>query len=705
MKKLSGHNIQQILGKLIIVCFLLLATIIFLNGIFNWNAGVTAYNNMSRWLRGTLFLLAAVGTVFFFGGTLHFFCCYSNRFSYRTIITAVWILLVVLQLIFLCNAGNLLRYDALKIYDEAVSIFYDGEISPTTKEGYFSYYANNHPIVIITFLILKVGRLLHIVAADFGNGIFFLQLINLMAIDVALFFGYLFIRDVLKKKTVGFVYMIVALVSPLSYIWIPFYYTNTLCMPFFMAGLWLAFRFGKMQKHGDRKRKNMVLLWAAGVFLGIGFMIRATVIITIIALFLAHLFMPGICEPRDVNRKEFAKKCFLQLIIFAMGLLLGAYSLRPFTNKYVRFDYTHTAFPTVHWLMMGADGEGTFNKKDEAFTAYFTTAEDKRNADKIVLKERLQEMGAGGTIVHAIGKMCLTFSDGTGNYEQELSISDRYGSFYRYVYGDCNEGVKTCLQILYMTVFLCAILTAVRLLKEKNISHEFVIILNLLGAFLFYMLWEAGSIYNMGFMPLYYIILACGVSCPIFKKRVTVSVLAVTFLILVYFGQNKSDNELVYQVNQYMFQTDNYCECTDGMLLEQTFESEGSFDHISVQVRNPLAMENDSIYELTLLEENGTVLDSCRIKAAAVADYAFVTFSLATVHNEGSYKLIIQKKSGIDNMIWLYYDTGNYDAYKKGELVGLPVQSTMDLAFKVYSGSEKEDYFQWYSNEKQKNVE
>lgn len=692
------------MANIITASFLLLAIILFINGTFNWNTGGTTYSNMSIWLRGPLFFLVVLGMVLILNQIIHVCCRIMQRFSigYRLLIIIMWGVLIVAQIVFLCNAGNLLRYDALKIYDEAVSVFYDGGVSATTKEGYFSYYSNNHPILVITFLLLKIGRILHIVAADFSNGMFFLQVINLIAIDVALLFGYFFVKDFFEKESLGIAYMLFALISPLSYIWIPFYYTNTMCMPFYMAGLWIVQRCSK--EEGDNEKKKIALLLAAGFLFYIGFAIRATVIITLIALGITILLF----------FKSIHNKSLLWLSVFVSGMVLGFCVLKPFTEKYIAFDYKNTAFPVIHWIMMGADGEGTFNKKDEAFTAYFATAEDKYNADKIILTQRLQELGAGGTISHAIRKMCLTFSDGTGNYEQELSISDNYGILYRYVYGDSNEGVKTYLQIMHMVWLFCGILAAVKMLRKKSDSRAFVVLCNLLGAFLFYMIWEAGSIYNMGFLPLYYITFSAGMDFNVsdklpqsnlWKKRIGTAITLLTVVVFLCFGKNTKDDEIVYQVNQYMFQTDNYCECTDAVVLEQTFESDGNFDCISVQARNPLGIENDSTYEMALLNEAGDVLESCQITAGEVADYAFVRFELADAYEKGKYKLTIQKRGGNNNMIWLYYDTGNYDAYKRGALTGLPVESTMDLAFKVYSGTEKEDYFEWYSKEKQNRAE
>lgn len=616
----------------------------------------------------------------------------------------LWGMLILLQIAFLLFSQNLLRYDALNVYDEAVSIFYDGKISETAKGSYFSYYANNYPITIITFLFLKIGKMLHIVSADFQNGMFYLQWINLAAIDISLFAGFLFVYDNFKDKSVSFCYTVFLLLSPLTYVWIPFYYTNTLSMPFYMVGLWLVSRYLlEFQEESGKTLKNhkkAIFLFAAGFLFYIGFAIRATVIITIIAIIMTMFFC---------NRW---KKEKLNLVAIFLGVALGICILRPLTVKYVDFDYSDTAFPAIHWIMMGAKGEGTYNRRDEMFTASFERAEDKVSADRDMLRQRLEELGGAGTVKHLFNKLFLTFGDGTGNYVDELSASENYGMLYRCIYGDYNLGISIYAQAVYLTALFYTIIAAVRLLAER-FHPLFLILLNLLGAFLFYMVWEAGTIYSIGFLPLFYVGAAGGIDFEIpyqfrysFKeinRLYRMMILGITMIIIfceVVFLSKKTDADKrpVYQVNQFMFQADNYKSCTDGMTLQQTFESDGLFDCISVQAGNPQGKMNDSLYSVMLEDDTGKLCDSFEIKGSDVADYTFVPFFLKEPLNKGSYRLTIKKMTGVNDILWLYYDTGNFDAYRRGKLTGILNVETIDLTFKVYYGEEGGGYFEWYNS-------
>lgn len=695
-------NLRKSIYFVLMGCFIVTSAIVFLNGTFYWDSGLEIYNEMNLWKRGGFFLIAAVSVFLLFAVFKELYGKLSGEINERLAIGVVWGALIIFQITFLLCSRNLLRYDALNVYDEAVSIFYDGKISATTKNNYFSYYSNNYPITVITWAFLKIGRIFHLVGGDFHNGMLFLQFINLIAIDISILFGLFIVNDFYNNRSVCFCYMLFALFCPLSYVWIPFYYTNTLSMPFYMGGLWLfcKYFFEKPVKKAGRFLKienSNILLFSAGVLFGVGFLIRATVIITVIAAIITFF----------VFGKKNGKRMLGNFFALFLGTVIGLCMIKSLVNKYVAFDYSDTAFPAVHWIMMGASGEGTYNKHDEEFTACFQSTQEKYNADTGMLIQRLENMGIDGSIRHFFHKLFLTFGDGTGSYATELSISENYGKLYRYVYGDCNQGMIVYTQIMYLAALFAAVVSAVCVLCKKKFHPIFIVLLNILGAFLFYMIWEAGTIYSIGFIPLFYVALAGGIDFDmqsLSQKKKDRCLKAAIFLLLsilitegiFWFRKPKGHDELVYQVNQFMFQTDNYQACSDGIVLEQTFKSDGLFNCVAIQARNPLGKLNDSTYSIELVEENGEKRVSFIINSSDVGDYAFVRLPMEQPMKKGDYKLTLKKISGTNDLIWLYYDTGNYDAYTKGELTGFPINSTMDLTFKVYYGEEQSNYFEWY---------
>ena len=593
MKKTVLEKTQMILYIFLLAFFAVLAIPVCWNGASKDNGGILVFF-MSLALCFGFVLIKHV-------------CEKINDSYYKWLVAGSWVLLLVLQMLFLTGARNLLRYDALNVYDEAVSFFYDGGISPDTKDGYFSRYANNYPITILTFLFLKIGRMFRIVAPDFHNGIYYLQWINLVMIDITVLFGFLFVRDLLKKKSLAVCYMLFAVISPTTYVWIPYYYSNTLAMPFYMGALWLIGRwlFKEDSPEGKKiSKKNICMLMIAGVAGYLGFAVRATVGITLIALFLGCL----------VGLKKIKKEHVIGAGIIVLGFFIGMAAMKPVTNKYVQFDYSASAFPVSHWLMMAASGDGGYNKKDEVFTSGFATAGERSEATKEELGRRLSELGADGVVKLAFRKMFSTFCDGTADYVAMLSISDDYNGLYRYVYGDRNLWLTWYMQAVYLASVMSAVFCAVLLVAGRKFHPCSIVIINMLGAFLFYMLWEAGSIYSMSFFPLFYMAIAGGMdfNVPVLEKcsvKVLYVMPIIIWMVILAVNISRSaimskDKTLIYQVNQYIFETDHYQPCSDGITLRQSFKSCGDFEYIAIQARNPLGAQNDSVYRIVLEDGN-----------------------------------------------------------------------------------------------------
>ncbi len=57
------------------------------------------------------------------------------------------------------------------------------------------------------------------------------------------------------------------------------------------------------------------------------------------------------------------------------ALSLGFFSAA--VNTYVDFDYKNTGFPAIHWVMMSARWDGSFDQNDENYTVSFETKEEK----------------------------------------------------------------------------------------------------------------------------------------------------------------------------------------------------------------------------------------------------------------------------------------------------------------------------------------
>lgn len=700
-----------------LVLFILLSGYVLFQGIFFWDGLDDNYQSQSILVRG----LTMMTGLFCFALFFVLLRKLSAKFSDKTALLCSvfgFILLFVLQMVFLIKEPCLLRYDALKVFDEALSMFQDGSISPKVFGGYFSRYTNNYAITLFAYATLKLFSLLGLLAKDLHNALFLLQLVNVLFVDFSFWFGFLLVRSFTGPKN-ALVYLSFVILSPLSYVWLPFFYTNSISMFFGMGSLYLLLEVFLHQK------RNPLLLLLSGLFIPIGFFIRATQVIFCIAL----IVFLWIAIKEKIRKPLLAGGC----ILLGLCLSIGGYKLA--TQRYTTPD-SNAAFPAIHWIAMGLNEQsgGTFDTMDESYTMSFESRQGKKDADKRLLTERFSSLGINGVARLYFDKLKLTFSDGTGRYPTELGISNSYDTWYQNVYGNNRFLLQYFCQLMYLlSLLFCIIGAFVLLLQGEHFgSPAFCIYLSMLGGFLFHMLWEAGTIYSIGFICLFYAGFGFALSLLPGKKDFLLlfsqhsrldrasdtheetnlykakrkdieklvllgwTSLCVCTAFISYvsydYAHYEQERRVWLSVNQYLFQADSYEPCTQDMVLTQSFTAEMPFDEIYLQAENTSGDTNDSVYRIALRNENNDIISSTDLYGKDVTSYALTKLDLhsdviSTDHTDGSpklsYRLTIQKIAGNDTLSFLYYDTGNYDAYRDGELTGLKAGKKPDLCFIV----------------------
>lgn len=700
-----NDKIMRVIYLIGSIVFLFLGGYVLYNGIFFWSEGNFVYENLPVAVRGimTIFCMVSLGCLF--RGS-YLLLDKLTKEQHKMVGICLFGLLFILQFLFLFGTKPLLRYDALKVYDEAVSFFYDGGISPDALEGYFVRYTNNYAITFITYILLKLFSFLSLLKEDFSNGIFLLQVVNILVVDCGFYFGHRFVSDFGDKKA-GVIYNLFLLLSPLSYVWVPYYYTNTLAMGLSMIGIYMVIcllkRFGSNGYKEKKGTKRQLAVWFFCAFfafflLFLSFYIRATIVIAFVALVLYVVMMP--------KSNISIKSVVLLLAAGILALLCVHGSFAVLEKKYVPFDKKQGAFPAVHWIMMGAAGNGMYDMKDEYYTMSFEDPVERKEADVKLLKERVKQLGGWGLARLYMSKLARTFSDGTGQFNgTELSISDSYSPLHQMVYGKGYEVVRYFAQIMYLTSLMEAlIVTVLTLIKRRHLDFFFIMI-QVVGAYLFQMIWEAGAIYCIGSMTFMAVLFGFGISLwgeesalksndDVYKKRAAKPFLqkisyasgAISVIVLLstmgYFAVLRSEAENI-SVNQYLFQSNAYISCTKELVLTQSFQTEKSFDKIGVRIRNFIGEVNDSVYKIGLYSFDDVLIREEVLYGKDVVDFQFKEFAFSSLEGVEEYYLRIEKVQGEHDLTFLYYDTGNYDAYKKGKLYGLKDSSMCDLAFYV----------------------
>lgn len=728
--------------------FAIFSIYLLIMGAFVWfNGGCSAFEQMPVILRGICMLLSVMLLTMVYRIVGKKLVSLPKQ-KLKQIALMTGACLFVLQMVFVMLAKAGIRYDSLKVVDEAIALFSQPGIQETDLEGYFARYANNYAMTIMTHWFIKLFRMIGLIRQDFSNAVIVLQFINVLFVDAAFAGCYAFLNKYFSKAK-AVLFLLYMVFNPLSYVWLPFYYTNTCSMAFAIWGIYLLYavfdlicekkdRIVKQiekqkvtigenvkqsetktaetietdngfiqQKHNNIKRILYTML--AGIFFYFGYKLRATVAIALIAAVIGLY-----CRGKRINRKSFILVLLLFCISFGGAkIIYGAVE-----DHYLAFDETDTAFPLTHWIAMGLNelGDGSFNANDEQRTMSYPTAKEKKDATVFLLKERADELGALGIAKLYMRKLSNTYADGAGGYHSELNISSDYGLIWQIVYGVHRDPVLLWTQIFYLMSLLCSIFAVVSFFQKRLPVEGFVLLLLLTGSYLFQMIWESATIYSIGTMYLNGCVVALGLpmcrmkhpaekllSANIFGKnreckkdyRKVFNLCVILFGILglgILVGKlAKTDYvEVSVSVDQFLFQAQEYPALSYGQCITQTFESEKDFSIISFQVRNLTGAYNDSVYMISLFDQNGNCLQKQQLIGSETTDYGFCPLCFRNVPEVTKYEIQIEKESGEDDLIFLYYDTGHYDTYQKGKMTGPMIEGELaDLLFEVYDREEE----------------
>lgn len=646
-------------------------------------------------LTGIIFLCAALFLIY----------CLIQRLTDQGLKRTALLCMVVLvigQLALLFLIRPILRYDPLKTFDMAVEMLKTHAVSETYETGYFARYTNNYPMVLLTYWFLLFLSKCGIAESFFMPAV---QLVNIACITGSVWLGYLIVKELRNRRKAVF-YLTVCVLCPLSYVWAGFFYTTTCSIPCLMGVLYLYLRIPKT--HIVLKRT--LLGGLMGAVLLLGYKLRATTMIAGIAVFIMAFFK--LLKLIKVNGKSFNslhsiltavfQKYAAAMAAFLVTVILSLGFWHAMVERYVPFDYKNTGFPMIHWVMMSSRWDGSFDQSDELYTFSFETKEEKIEADKKVLLERIQEAGPVGLVVLAGRKLLNTWVDGTDSFLAENSYCT-YSRFYEYLLGTKSGFTVIYAQSFRVLQMLIISLAAFCSLRRKERPPLFLVQLTFLGGIAFHLVWETNPLYSICFTFLGLILLSDGIACfadektfnPFFQKGWMVCTGAFgIILILLIFGKRELVDTPIeenhYHVNQYQYAGDaaglvnNYEQ-----VYIQTFSTDKPFNRIAIQAVNTVGPYNQSAFMVKLTNEYGTVLYDEKFLSGMVVKNTPYAFVLDPVIPDGLTKYTLEITPGYvkgeDSLEFFAYNTGNCDMYPEGSLtIGGKEQPNGDLAFAVY---------------------
>ena len=673
-KQKKQLHIEQGMHILVEICLCLFLVFVFVKGF--WQIETT----------GAFRILALTGSLcvllFFFYGMNRLFQILPDALLKKLFVLQCAVP-VLIQLFFLFYYRSQYLWDGAFVAGGANSLLEEGKVAGEAWY-YLSVYPNQNGFVLLTMILLKLGRCLGVAES---NLTLLLNGMNLASLDMGIIFTLLIWKKIRPDTHIRQWNLLLLFLgcNPFLYVTVSYYYTMTLSLPWFMG---LLYFFISMVKGGeDVREKQMARAVLAGACFGIGYYLRATTIIPFIGAMICGFLLLW------KNRNTIPKKKLIGCIGNGLITFFTAVCLTVFLTaagaEVIGIDTENTAFPATHWLMMSLSGEGFHNEEDEAFTAGFATKEEKKQAVMERLAERLKDLGIAGYIRQAGKKIDHTFSGGANSYKMFYENALETDKGYSYILGEKSEGFLCYAQAYHMLVLLLILFG----LTKKFRWESFLLQITLLGGFLFYVLWEAAAQYQIPFLLLMGLLAAMGmekgnsiVDGRMGKRFLFLIGLAGTILLGCFLGINARaytgvERERSHPVVLQMLANEPF-RIEEG--FTQSFRSRQPFNTILFQWRNPLGEENDSAYQISLIGSESGVIFTESFYPPGEAYQGGFEKQFQTVYPKGreTFFLNIEKRNGSPEsyLEFVTYRMGGYDSYPYGSCME---ETGRDLTFLV----------------------
>ena len=171
--------------------------------------------------------------------------------------------------------------------------------------------------------------------------------------------------------------------------------------------------------------------------------------------------------------------------------------------------------PYLHWVMMGAKGDGRYDGDDYNFTRQYTDREEQQEALKTEIARRYTELGFDGVMELWKAKTIKCFGDGTYALSDFLDDSPQndtsWNDWLLYSGKNYDEYRTLCLGV-FVTVMLLMLFSVVGSLGHRRgrRANFPALWLAFFGVWFFLMFWESSARYFMNMLSVMLVAAAAG---------------------------------------------------------------------------------------------------------------------------------------------------------------------------------------------------
>lgn len=572
----------------------------------------------------------------------------------------------ILLLISTFVISSIPQVDLIHILTEINSLNDTGSI---LNNVYYSVYPNNRFLLIILYRLQKI--------IPISNQILF-SLLSTICISVMSLFTYKTVNKVWDLNK-GLLSLFICVLSPIFYLYVSYYYTDVLMLPFASILIYL------IVKTKDEKNLKSNVLYGSliGIIAIIGYKIRAVAIFILVAYFVYLIF---------TKKTLIVLKKFSPIII---GAILTITCIGTIENKFFTNVNVDKEFPMTHWIMMGVNEKsyGYYSQDDYNLSSSASNVSERTDLNIKEIKNRLSDLGPFGTVKLLVVKLVSVWGKGDYSYQKYLELVNDFNPSYSYLLEDKNIVINYLLQFSKIVVMFMAIISLINIYKSGKKS---IIAISLFGAVFFYLVWEVCPRYGLSFLPWLILIGTCSYDTlntnyekfkfyKYFKCIILVLTLALfAFSFNKYTGISYKENivakDSVTKVK--------YISLNKEAVITQTLDLYDSFNKIRLKFKvNEI---DDATYKLELITKNEVVYEK-DFKKNDLKDKKYTDFYLDKTYEGGSYTVRLSSDSASDLEVYIAYKE-KFDYYPNGILEVNEKEETGDLMFEVVNNEERGIY-------------
>lgn len=607
--------------------------------------------------------------------------CFSSKKN-RYVKIILWSVLIFGQFFILYMFKTAPRTDSFLVQDQALAIVegIDSKIDYKST-WYFTRYGNNNFYLIISIWLYKVCKLFHI-----EDWIRVFAIFNIVLIDLSVFLTCrmtrLFSKTALENKV-----LLLSILNPLNYLMIYWTYTCTYSI---VVGVAIVYFFVSAIENKNNMLKGIIYTAIGGILTVVGFYLRPTTLIPLIAL---------VCCLRiyKKERENRNRKVIVLIVSLIISMLVSWGGMIKGIEKYTDPEGIKQNFPITHWVMMGLHESGKVNSEDNAFTAQFDTKEEKQEADIGEIIKTVKNYGLSGMLNHYINKLRLTWSDGASEYYTRLNTDLKFSRAYKWIAGERKDFVVIYCVVYRILILGLAMFSVWQQIINNKKEKLFQISLTIFGAMVFYFLWEGKSAYSIPFLPFLILLAGDGVGyiqkkdIVLPQKRVRyfmLGSLVITIILSIcnYWNFVKKEskwtsNSVIFTDRSVMKNEEKISELNQELIQE--FYTRKPFNEISIYCET---IENNTCDYSIQLISGGVVEEQFHVSEEDVRSDC-VTLRFPTIYPDKKEKyqiLIVGEMAGEkDSIIWKRRFSKTLGSYE-GKCIINGEREISDLALNVY---------------------